>query len=77
MEVSAKDAKSRLNALLDQVQKGGKVTILRHGKEVARLIPLGGEGKLLPSLKEFRDSIMLTGGTLRDAVVRGRERERY
>ena len=77
MEVSVKDAKSRLNALLDQVQKGGKVTILRHGKEVARFIPPGEEEKLLPSLKEFRDSIMLTGGTLRDAVIRGREKERY
>ncbi len=77
MEVSVKDARSRLSALLDQVQMGGKVTILRHGKEVARLVPPGGEGKPLPSLKEFRDSIMLTGGTLRDAVIRGREEERY
>lgn len=64
MEVSVKDVKSRLSALLDQVKKGGMVSILRHGKEVARLIPPEGEGKLLPSLKEFRDSIMLTGGTL-------------
>ncbi len=77
MEVSVKDARSRLSALLDHVQMGGKVTIFRHGKEVARLVPPGGEGKPLPSLKEFRDSIMLTGGTLRDAVIRGREEERY
>jgi len=46
-------------------------------KEVARLVPPRGEGKALPSLKEFRSSIKITGEPLSSVVIRGREEERY
>lgn len=39
MEVGAFDAKNRLGQLLDLVERGEEVTITRHGKEVARLVP--------------------------------------
>jgi prevent-host-death family protein len=32
------EAKTHLSALLDEVEKGGEVTITRHGKPVARLV---------------------------------------
>ena len=38
-EVGAFEAKNTLSALLDEVEKGEEVTITRHGKPVARLIP--------------------------------------
>ena len=32
------EAKTHLSALLDEVEKGGEVTITRHGKPVAKLV---------------------------------------
>lgn len=77
MEINVKDARSKLSSLLDQVEEGGEVIILRRGKQVARLVPARPEGRLLPSLKDFRDSIRITGEILSDAVIRGRKEERY
>ena len=77
MEINVKDARSQLSALLDQVEVGDEVIILRRGREVARLVPPRGEDRLLPSLKNFRASIRITGEPLRNAVIRGKEEERY
>lgn len=38
-EVDAFEAKNKLDQLLDQVERGEEITITRHGKEVARLVP--------------------------------------
>ncbi|KOX40278.1 prevent-host-death family protein [Methylobacterium brachiatum] len=37
--VSVFDAKNRLSALLDQVERGHEIVITRRGKAVARLVP--------------------------------------
>lgn len=33
------EAKTHLSSLIDEVEKGGEVTITRHGKAVAKLVP--------------------------------------
>ena len=38
--VGAFEAKSRLGQLLDAVERGEEVVITRHGREVARLVPV-------------------------------------
>ena len=38
-EVGAFEAKNKLSQLLDEVERGEEITITRHGKEVARLVP--------------------------------------
>jgi prevent-host-death family protein len=38
-EVGAYEAKNRLGRLLNWVEQGEEITITRHGKEVARLVP--------------------------------------
>jgi prevent-host-death family protein len=38
-EFGAFEAKNRLGHLLDLVERGEEVTIARHGREVARLVP--------------------------------------
>ena len=38
-EVGAFEAKNKFGQLLDLVEKGEEVTITRHGKQVARLVP--------------------------------------
>jgi len=77
MEVNVKDARSKLSSLLDQVEDGCEVIILRHGKEVARLVPPCGEGKPLPSLKGFRSSIDVRGRSMSSLVIQARDEERY
>ena len=39
-EVGAFEAKNKLGQLLDIVEQGEEVIITRHGKEVARLVPV-------------------------------------
>lgn len=39
MQIGAFEAKNKLGHLLDLVEAGEEVTITRHGKEVARLVP--------------------------------------
>jgi prevent-host-death family protein len=38
-EIGAFEAKNKFGQLLDWVENGEEVTITRHGKEVARLVP--------------------------------------
>ena len=41
--VGAFEAKNKLGHLLDLVEQGEEVTITRHGKDVARLVPARGK----------------------------------
>jgi prevent-host-death family protein len=38
-EIGAFEAKNKLAALLDRVERGDEMVITRHGKAVARLVP--------------------------------------
>ena len=39
MEIGAFEAKNKLGMLLDRVECGEEITITRHGKPIARLVP--------------------------------------
>jgi prevent-host-death family protein len=41
-QVTATEAKARLLALLDEVERGAEIEITRHGRPVARLRPTRG-----------------------------------
>jgi prevent-host-death family protein len=45
MEIPIGEVKKRLCELVDRVERGETITILRHGKPTARLAPLQGHGK--------------------------------
>jgi prevent-host-death family protein len=77
MEINAKEARAKLSFLLKQVEKGDEVILLRRGKKVARLVPPLGVGRRLPSLKEFRASILISGEPLSATVLHGRKEERF
>jgi prevent-host-death family protein len=58
-EIGAYEAKTHLPALLERVQRGEQITITKHGKPIARLVPIrraGPErrGDIVERLKEFR-----------------------
>jgi prevent-host-death family protein len=75
--VSVAEARRRLRALLDEVSSGHQVSVVRRGREVARLVPPKRRGRRLPALGALRASIRVTGEPMSRAVVRGRREARY
>lgn len=65
-QVSVLDAKNTLSALLDQVERGGEVTITRRGKAVARLVPARDAEQPQAAARKLR--------ALRDAIAARGER---
>ena len=41
MEIGAYEAKTRLSALLERVERGEQITITKHGRPIAKLVPIG------------------------------------
>jgi len=76
-EINVRDARRELKALLDRVEQGEEIVILRHGKPVARLVPPRPEAEPLPSMKSFRASLGYAPKGLVREVIAGRDEERY
>jgi prevent-host-death family protein len=75
--VSVAEARRKLKALLDEVSAGHEVSVVRRGREVARLVPPARARRRLPDLGSFRASIRVTGEPMSRAVVRARREARY
>ncbi|NTV13074.1 MAG: type II toxin-antitoxin system prevent-host-death family antitoxin [Desulfobulbaceae bacterium] len=75
IEVNIKEARSQLSSLLTRVNQGEEVTVTRHGKKVACLVPPQGVERL-PSLTDFRSSLPFQDVPLSGAVIESREQER-
>jgi prevent-host-death family protein len=76
LEVGAYEAKTKLGALLDEVEKGYRVTITRHGAPVALLVPADrptrpSPGESAAALRAFRKGRSL-GVDLRGLIAEGR-----
>lgn len=76
-QVGVYDAKTHLAKLLDDVENGETITITRHGRPVARLVPVAGkrERKLEEVIEEIRKSRKgnrLEGITIRELIEEGR-----
>ncbi len=76
--VGAYEAKTHLAQLLDRVERGERITITRHGRPVAELIPVTGASDLtaeqaIRELTAFRAEHSLGPDlTVRDLIVEGR-----
>ncbi|MHB8870721.1 MAG: type II toxin-antitoxin system Phd/YefM family antitoxin [Thermoleophilia bacterium] len=76
--VGAYEAKTHLSQLLDRVARGERVTITKHGRPVAILVPAGepltvDRGQAIAELNEFRRGRALgVGLTIRDMIEEGR-----
>ena len=55
--VSVTDTKAHLSKLLDRVEKGEEIVVIRRGEPVARLSPVRPRKKPLPPLAKFRGGI--------------------
>ncbi len=75
--VGVYDAKSSLTKLLSDVQKGDTVTITKHGKPIARLVPVVEEqqqkaSEAIEALRTFHRGRKLDGLSIRDMIDEGR-----
>lgn len=80
-EVGTLEARNSLSALLEQVEKGEEITITRHGKAIARLVPAAAAPRDIEKareaarrLREIRKHVKPDpdGLTIRDYIEMGR-----
>jgi len=76
--IGAFEAKNRLSELLQTVENGEEVTITRHGRPVARLVPVGQSDRqkvreAIEWLKETRKERSLGGLNIKDLINEGRK----
>lgn len=75
--VGAFEAKTHLSELLARVEAGERVTITKHGRPIARLVPIteNGAHRDWPGFWERVDSRLVTvsgGASIKDAIEAGR-----
>jgi prevent-host-death family protein len=71
------EAKTHLSALLEQVERGEEITITRHGRAVARLVPAAAVGHdrlehTVARLKAFRRGRRLGDLSVKALIEEGR-----
>jgi prevent-host-death family protein len=71
------EAKTHLSALLERVEQGEEITITRHGRAVARLVPAGGSSRdrlkdTVERLKAFRRGRRLGDLSAKALIEEGR-----
>jgi prevent-host-death family protein len=78
-EIGAFEAKNKLSALLDQVERGAEIVITRRGKAVAKLVPAvpgfdrEKAKRAAAGLREASKGVRLRGLKIKDLVNEGRE----
>ena len=73
--VGSYEAKTHLPRLLDQVERGDSVVITKHGRPIARLVPVASRpavDTVIASLRNARAGVRLDGLSVRDLVDEGR-----
>lgn len=74
--VGVYDAKTHLASLLEEVERGETITITRHGRPIAELVPLRGPQRTgedyVRVFRELRRGVRLDGLSIRDLIEEGR-----
>jgi prevent-host-death family protein len=74
--VGAYEAKSKFSELLDLVERGRTITITRHARNIARLVPADEgalDSKVFARIRAMRERISLgKGETAKELIVAGR-----
>jgi len=77
-KIGAFDAKNKLAHLLDLAEKGEEIIITRHGKQVARLLPMAkafdreAARQAVEELKKMRKGLRLDDATIKELINEGR-----
>ena len=73
------EAKAKLSDLVDRVSRGGEVTITKHGKAVAKLVPARARraqserAEVIREILEFGRTVKAKRFNLRQAIEWGRK----
>jgi prevent-host-death family protein len=75
--IGAYEAKTNLPRLLDEVEKGERITITKHGRPVAMLVPprtmdREDAADLIRQMRELRRGNPLRGLSIRELIEEGR-----
>lgn len=67
--IGAFEAKTHLSSILDKIEKGSQVIITKHGKPVAKLVPISNADRIqlsesIEHLKKFSEKNKLSLGNL-------------
>jgi prevent-host-death family protein len=77
-QIGVYQARTQLPRLLDEVERGETITITRHGRPVARLVPVSAPrcsvDEAIAAIREFRKSNRLDGLTISELIEEGRRR---
>lgn len=79
MEVALYDAKNRLSALLDRVEKGEEISITRRGKVVAKIVPArpgfdrAKAREAAEGIRRLSKGLSLGGLKIKDLINEGRK----
>ncbi|MBN1447370.1 MAG: type II toxin-antitoxin system Phd/YefM family antitoxin [Bacteroidetes bacterium] len=68
-QVNITDFRSRVAALLSEVEEGEEFLLLRHGRAVARVSPVRGVEQNTPSWKSAPPRLVVKGGTLSAEIL--------
>ena len=77
-QVGVSQARKQLARLLREVERGESVVITRHGRQVARLVPVEGDRRrrdieeVIEEMREFRRTHSLGGLKIKDLIEEGR-----
>jgi len=73
--VTATDFRSHASGMLSQVEQGETLLVLRHGRPVATVSPVAGQGTERPSWKKPALRLSTKGAGLSSAILKEREHE--
>ncbi len=77
--VGAYEAKTHLSALLDRVERGERITITRHGRPVAVMVPPGGDqgqpatAAIAAIIEALQGRKLVAGLSVHDLIAEGRK----
>ena len=76
--MGAFEAKNRFSELLERVARGAEVTITKHDRPVAKLVPIAGPEqaerlKATAELRHFSKNYSLEGLSIRNLIDEGRK----
>lgn len=73
--ISVSDFRSRVSRILNLVEEGEEMVLVRHGRPIARILPVEPDEDHIPSWKTPLRRISVRGASLSQAILEERQDE--
>ncbi len=74
MTVSFTEFRKNASALFSSVEAGETISVKRHGKAIAEIVPVHHENKIMPSWKRKRCKLTVQGRDISKIIIEEREK---